>query len=153
MLLNEQAIESNVRFVNQDLIEVSPVISRAKAMKRAEQLRRLRRVMIMMWCSIFTIQCVTMTNVCDGQYWYDTLVRLSRLDELQLATDIQKYRFVYRMTPEDKLRLNLPAQNMKAFQPISKKLADEMSVKSPAYPIFVGDGLTPYNYGGLLNKL
>jgi len=32
-------------------------------------------------------------------------------------------------------------------------LAEKMGVKTPAYPIFINDKFTPYNYGGLLNKI
>jgi hypothetical protein len=54
---------------------------------------------------------------------------------------------------EDKRRLQLDKQELKAFQELSKELADAMGVASPAYPIFIGYGFTPYNYGGLLNKI
>ncbi len=93
------------------------------------------------------------SKVCDARYWYDKLVALATRSSLPRATNVITYRFVYRMSLEDKERLNLPSQNMRAFVPIDLGLAEAMGVTSPAFPIFVGDGLTPYNYGGLLNKL
>lgn len=89
----------------------------------------------------------------DPELWYERIVTLSRLSSCPAKPKLSKYRFVYRMTIEDKVRLDLPGKGLKAFQPIPKALANAMGAKSPAYPIFVGDGYTPYNYGGLLNKI
>lgn len=89
----------------------------------------------------------------DATLWYERIKLLSRLEKITTKSSIQKYRFVYRMTTEDKERLKLDEQNLIAFQPLDSELADAMGVSSPAYPIFIGDGFTPYNYGGLLNKL
>lgn len=87
-------------------------------------------------------------------YWYKQITELSKLSSLNNDTsNLEKYRFVYRMTLEDERRFALRSKQLKAFKPISKKLADELGVESPAYPIFIADKLTPYNYGGLLNKL
>ncbi len=85
--------------------------------------------------------------------WYARIRELASLELLPNARAIEKFRFVYRMTIEDRDNLKLPAQNLKAFEPIEKHLAAAMGVNSPAYPIFVADTYTPYNYGGLLNKL
>ena len=73
--------------------------------------------------------------------------------DCRLASKVEKFRFVYRMTLEDKSRLNLERENLRAFQSIDLKLAEKMGVKTPAYPIFINDKFTPYNYGGLLNKI
>lgn len=89
----------------------------------------------------------------NAKLWYERITLLSRLEKFTTKPNIQKYRFVYRMTTEDKERLKLDKQNLKAFQPLDSSLADAMGVSSPAYPIFIGDSFTPYNYGGLLNKL
>lgn len=89
----------------------------------------------------------------DAKLWYERIVVLSRLEQFTTKSSVQKYRFVYRMTLEDKEQLGLDKQNLIAFQPLDTKLADAMGVTSPAYPIFIGDGFTPYNYGGLLNKI
>lgn len=88
----------------------------------------------------------------NAALWYERIALLSRLSDFTATESVQKYRFVYRMTIEDRERLNLDKLNLKAFQPLSRDLADEMSVASPAYPIFIDDSFTPYNYGGLLNK-
>lgn len=93
------------------------------------------------------------SSVMDTNYWYEKIVALSKLTAAPKATNIERYKFVYRMTLEDKIRLQLPQQNLKAFTPITKNLATRMDVSSPAYPIFIADKYTPYNYGGLLNKV
>lgn len=85
--------------------------------------------------------------------WYRRLGELANLKTIPKAKNIEKYQFVYRMTNSDKDMLNLPSKNLRAFKPISKKLAGSMHVSSPAYPIFIADAYTPYNYGGILNKL
>lgn len=89
----------------------------------------------------------------DAKLWYERITLLSRLEKFTTKPSIQKYRFVYRITTQDKERLELDKQNLKAFQPLDSSLADDMGISSPAYAIFIGDGFTPYNYGGLLNDL
>lgn len=93
------------------------------------------------------------SSLNDAKLWYERISLLSRLEKFTTKPSIQKYRFVYRMTTEDNVRLKLDKQNLKAFQPLDRSLAGAMGVSSPAYPIFIGDSFTPYNYGGLLNKL
>lgn len=90
----------------------------------------------------------------DNDIWIKRLKKLADLDlkNLKKKGNVQTYKFVYRMTLEDKERLQLQSQNVKAFRKIKSKLAKAMGVKSPAYPIFINDAYTPYNYGGLLNK-
>ena len=90
-------------------------------------------------------------NNVDG--WLKTIEKLSSTQTLPKAQDIIKYRFVYRMTLDDNARLNLDKIGLRAFNPVSDKIALKMEVQSPAYPIFIADQYTPYNYGGLLNKL
>lgn len=89
----------------------------------------------------------------NAKLWYERITLLSRLEKFTTNPSIQKYRFIYRMTTEDKERLKLDEQNLKAFQPLDSSLADDMGVQSPAYPIFIGDSFTPYNYGGILNTI
>jgi hypothetical protein len=89
----------------------------------------------------------------DPGVWYKQIAKLSQKTALEPAKKLEKYQFVYRITLKDRGRLNLKKKNLRAFKPISKKLANALGVKNPAYPIFVGDGFTPYNFGGLLNKL
>jgi hypothetical protein len=84
--------------------------------------------------------------------WYEQIKALSKLDSFKVTPSIKKYRFVYRMTLEDKEKLGLPSKNLKAFKPLDKKLAQCMGVKSPAFPIFIDDKYTPYSYGGVLNE-
>lgn len=84
--------------------------------------------------------------------WYKKIQKLSTMNSISSSGSIEKFRFVYRMTLEDRDKFDLKLKNLQAFKPISRKLAKGMNVKSPAYPIFIEDKYTPYNYGGLLNK-
>lgn len=85
--------------------------------------------------------------------WMRIIEELAEAESLASYNTIEKYHFVYRMTLEDKVRLSLDTTSMQAFKPIDKRLAVAMNIPSPAYPIFINDAYTPYNYGGLLNKL
>lgn len=89
----------------------------------------------------------------NARIWYERISLLSRINSFTVKPSVQKYRFVYRISIKDKERLKLDRQNLKAFYPLSIELASAMGVTSPAYPIFIGDGFTPYNYGGLLTKI
>lgn len=103
--------------------------------------------------------CLSVEVSLDSQQnkpdvWYERIIQLSELNSLDEDTSkLEKYRFVYRMTLQDRERFALKAKELKAFEPISDGLADKLGVASPAYPIFIADKFTPYNYGGLLNKL
>lgn len=85
--------------------------------------------------------------------WHERIATLAKLDSFTAKSSVRKFRFVYRMTLNDKKQLNLDKQNLTAFQPLSTELAEAMNTPSPAYPIFIGDKFTPYNYGGLLNEI
>lgn len=89
----------------------------------------------------------------EAQQWYEAIAELTGLSQLPKSKGVEKYRFVYRLTLEDKERFDLPAQKLLAFQALDKSLAAKLGVKAPAFPIFVADQYTPYNYGGLLNKI
>jgi hypothetical protein len=90
----------------------------------------------------------------NPEIWYKRITQLSRMDGLNDdMSNLEKYRFVYRLSLEDRDKFALGGKELKAFEPISDKLANKLGVKSPAYPIFIADKFTPYNYGGLLNKL
>lgn len=91
--------------------------------------------------------------VINARWWFDKIVELSTKESVPLAADLQKYRFAYRITLQNRDKLRLKEQNLQAFKELEPGLATKMGVSSPAYPIFIGDGYTPYNYGGLLNKL
>lgn len=88
----------------------------------------------------------------QAELWYERIRQLSKLEDFKTKAKIQKYRFVYRMTLEDKAKFKLDQQKLEAFQPISIKLADGMGVSSPAFPMFIADKFTPSNYGGILTK-
>ncbi len=202
VLLNQQAIDANCRFVNQDLNRSFPgdLTSDDYETRRAAEVLAMcdeydvvfdfhntmcpdndcsfvgegcapllfdvasecgvERVVVADYDCLnkYAPNCISIeisfsSKVCDAQYWYSKLAALATRSVLPRATNVMTYRFVYRMTLEDKARLDLPSQNMRAFIPIDPTLARAMGLESPAFPIFVGDGLTPYNYGGLLNKL
>jgi len=87
------------------------------------------------------------------QVWYERIKTLATLKSFEVEPAIELYRFVYRMTLEDRDKLNIGEKRLKAFEPISKKLASKLGINEPAYPIFVADSFTPYNYGGLVCKL
>ncbi|HVV26134.1 MAG TPA: succinylglutamate desuccinylase/aspartoacylase family protein [Candidatus Saccharimonadales bacterium] len=89
----------------------------------------------------------------DSQWWRSRITALAKLAELPADDAVERYRFVYRMTLEDRDRLGLLSKKLRAFQPLSDTLAKQLGVASPAYPIFIGDRYTPYNYGGLVNKI
>lgn len=88
----------------------------------------------------------------DSGLWYDKIKQLSDRGLAVGESGVEKYRFIYRITLEDRDRLALRTRSLKAFQVIDSDLAIAMGVKSPAYPIFIDDEFTPYNYGGLLDK-
>lgn len=98
-----------------------------------------------------SIEISLSSGAMDAQLWRERINELAQQTRLKKAEDLKIFRFVYRMTLDDKMRLGLPKKNLRAFQPIDENLAAEMGVASPAYPIFVNDAYTPYNYGGLLN--
>jgi hypothetical protein len=87
------------------------------------------------------------------EYWYERINKLSKLSFLPKADKIERYEFVYRITLEDKKRLQLQKYDLEAFKPIDSTLAKAMRVKPPVYPIFVNDKYTPYNYGGLVSRI
>lgn len=89
----------------------------------------------------------------DAALWSEKIAKLAKLETLPKASSIEKFKFIYRITLDDAERLNLRQQKLVAFSPINSKLAKAMAVGSPAYPIFIADAYTPYNYGGLLNHL
>src|SRR5690606_13072939 len=101
-----------------------------------------------------SIEISLSSKLNDAELWYQQIEAIAKSGvEKSSVEKVQRYRFVYRMTLEDKFRLNLDKQNLKAFQPIPAQLDAVMNVQSPAYPIFIGDVYTPYNYGELLNKI
>lgn len=89
----------------------------------------------------------------NAELWYERIYMLSRLEGMRVNSKISTYKFVYRLTLEDRDKYNLPDKNLRAFQAIDPTIAKSLGVQSPAYPIFIGDAYTPYNYGGLLNKV
>lgn len=89
----------------------------------------------------------------DPTMWYEKIASLSNITQFSVVPNLEKYRFIYRMTLADKKIVIASGQELKAFWPIDPKLARRLKVKTPAYPIFIADNFTPYNYGGILNKL
>ena len=102
-----------------------------------------------------SIEISVQSRLNDVKIWRQKLQMLAEKEiaGCQAVSEVEKFRFVYRMTLEDKTRLNLDQANLRAFQQIDQSLAEKMGVKTPAYPIFINDKFTPYNYGGLLNKI
>ncbi len=102
-------------------------------------------------CLSIEVSLSSELNLVD--LWYEKIRLLSLLTDFEADSQPELYSFVYRLTLEDKQRLNLQNKELKAFEAIEPRLAKKLGVKNPAYPIFIGDGYTPYNYGGLLNKI
>lgn len=101
-----------------------------------------------------SIEISLSSELCRSDLWCDLIAGLARreLAELDTGTQIEKYQFVYRMTLDDRDRLDLQTKNMRAFQPLEESLASAMGITAIAYPIFIADAYTPYNFGGLLAK-
>ena len=93
------------------------------------------------------------SSLNKAEIWYERILLLSRLNNVSVDSDVETYKFVYRMTLDDRDKYDLTNKKLAAFQPLNQTLARSMGVKTPAYPIFIGDKFTPYNYGGLLNKI
>jgi pyoverdine/dityrosine biosynthesis protein Dit1 len=89
----------------------------------------------------------------NSEFWYEQIFKLSKLVSFEKKPNIQKYRFVYRITNEDRDKYKLTDKKLIAFKRLDASLAKNLGVASPAYPIFVNDKFTPYNYGGVLNKI
>lgn len=87
------------------------------------------------------------------ELWYERIKTLAILKSFDVEPAIELYRFAYRMTLEDKKKYGLDKKRLKAFEPIPNKLASKLGINEPAYPIFVADSFTPYNYGGLVCRL
>lgn len=92
------------------------------------------------------------SQLMDEKYWYSILKEIAEKKNLPKGKT-NLYKFVHRITNEEEEKYSLSKKNLKAFQPIDNKLAYKLGVKSPAYPIFIEDKFTPYNFGGLLNKV
>ncbi len=89
----------------------------------------------------------------DAEQWVGKITSLAQRTSLPKSRGLELYAFVYRITNEDRDRLGLRNMDLRAFHAIPPKLARELGVQNPAYPIFLGDGYTPYNYGGVLNRI
>lgn len=106
----------------------------------------------------YAVNCLSIEVSLDSwlnnvDLWYERITRLSRLKSLNIDSKVSKYKFVYRMTIEDRDKYDLPNKNLSAFESLDPIIAKSMGIRSPAYPIFIGDKFTPYNYGGLLNEI
>ncbi len=106
----------------------------------------------------YATNCVSVEVSMDSllnrpELWYERIAQLARLDKVVTTERTARYRFVYRMTQEDNAVYRLDKQNLKAFQPMPSKVAKQLKLQNPAYPIFIGDGFTPYNYGGVLYEI
>jgi len=89
----------------------------------------------------------------NAEIWYESIRCLSVIESVKVTSKPKKYKFVYRMTLDDKERLGLENYVLEAFKDIGSELSKKLGVSAPAYPIFIADKFTPYNYGGLLNVI
>lgn len=120
----------------------------------------LRRVIVADYDCLnkFAPNCISVEVSLDSQlmdvdYWVKKILSLATQKNIPEAFDMEYFKFVYRMTLEDKDQLGLEKKELKAFEVIDESLANLMNVASPAFPIFIADNYTPYNFGGLLNKI
>lgn len=99
-----------------------------------------------------SIEISMKSKIMNEEYWYYKISELSLKDSIEPAVSIEKYKFIYRISINDKNRLNLQERDLRAFNQIDDSLARSMNVIPPAYPIFINDKFTPDSFGGLLNK-
>lgn len=99
-----------------------------------------------------SIEISLSSKFMDAKEWCNTIAKLAKRTRFRANRKCDYYRFVHRVSLKERDDFDLSNQELKAFQPIPTEIACGMGVKSPAYPIFIGDSYTPYNYGGLLNK-
>lgn len=100
-----------------------------------------------------SIEVSMQSELNDVDVWRKKVEALTKQVEFEDSPSVERFRFIYRMTLEDRDRLKLDTEKLKAFVSLDPTLADEMNVIGPAYPIFIADKFTPYNYGGILNQL
>lgn len=103
--------------------------------------------------SCISIEISLTSSLNNPDLWYQKIIDLSELISVPVAKNLETYRFAYRMTTEDRDRLGLADRKLKAFMPIDSGLAAAIGVQTPAFPIFINDAYTPYNFGGLLNVM
>lgn len=202
MLGNERAVESDKRFIRQDLNRVFPGDEKSDdyELKRAGQILRacsgydividfhnthcpdndcafigdtadpvlkkistffgLNRVIVANYECLnkYAPNCISVEvslggSMMDVDWWVDRITQLAMTNDINAnENEITLYEFVYRISLEDSERLSLKEKDLKAFQPVSREISDKLGVNNPAYPIFIADKYTPYNFGGLLTK-
>jgi hypothetical protein len=106
----------------------------------------------------FAANCISIeislaSDRMSAEKWVAKITELAALHRLPEAKTIERYKFVYRLTLEDRDKYSLQSRNLKAFRPLTASLAVALGFTSTCYPIFIGDRYTPYNFGGLLTKI
>ncbi len=89
----------------------------------------------------------------DTELWYRKVKELATLDSYPKTENLEYYRFIYRLTLDDKIKYDLKEENLSAFKTIDKKLSVKLGMDDEVAPIFINDAYTPYNYGGLVQKI
>lgn len=120
----------------------------------------LRRVIVADYNCInkYAANCISVemsmgSKLNSAKIWYQNISKLALLKSVPKQASVTRYKFVYRITLADRDKFKLAKKNLKAFKKIDQNLAIKMGIKETVYPIFIGDGFTPYNFGALLNKL
>lgn len=103
--------------------------------------------------SCISVEVSLTSKLMDVDWWVDKIITLAKLKKVPTAKGLERYRFAYRISIEDRDRLQLDQKQLKAFEPMDEKLALGLGVSVPAYPIFVADQYTPYNFGGIVNRI
>ncbi len=85
--------------------------------------------------------------------WCEIIKMLACMKNFDTIGKPNLFKFAYRMTLDDAERLALSSSNVKAFSQLDPKIAAQLGVKSPAFPIFIADKFTPYNFGGIVTPI
>jgi Succinylglutamate desuccinylase / Aspartoacylase family len=128
---------------------------------RISQFLSLNRVIVADYNCInkFVPNCISIEISLDDElnsvdYWLEQITKLSQIETLsnlpQTNQKLQKYRFSYRVTTEQKEDLEL--SNWSAFKAISQndKVKLSLNPETEYYSIFIADNYTPQNYAGLI---
>jgi len=87
--------------------------------------------------------------------WYQSIVAIGDMSQIQLprGQDTRRYRFVKRISLDDRDRLDLTNVLLKPFEQIPPEIARQLGVSCTSQAIFVADPYTPYSYGGVIEPL
>jgi hypothetical protein len=100
-----------------------------------------------------SVEISTSSGRNSANEWYELMAMLVKQETIDSIAQLDRYRFVHRITLEDRDKFGLEKENLRAFEPLPEKLAQKLGISRTVYPIFIGDKFTPYNYGGLVERI